>query len=82
MSGHDGHNILKHPTQKPMELTRRLLLSTVNGKGALIPFAGSGSECVVARKLKVSFFTTEINAETVLFARKWLKVDPERICID
>ena len=37
---HKGHELMKHPTQKPMELTRQLLLSRLepgNGK-VLIPF--------------------------------------------
>lgn len=69
---HRGHEILKHPTQKPMELSRRLLQSAINGKGALIPFAGSGSECVVAKRLGCRFFATEINKEYVDLGRKWL----------
>lgn len=71
---HEGHDILKHPTQKPMELTRRLLLSRINNKGGtvLIPFAGSGSECVVAQCLGIDFVAFEINKEYVRFAKKWL----------
>lgn len=75
LPAHDGHDVLKHPTQKPMELTRRLLLSCVNGTGGsvLIPFSGSGSECVVAKSLGIGFFGCEINREYVDFSRKWLK---------
>jgi len=82
LTDHEGHNLLKHPTQKPMQLTKRLILSAANGNGVLIPFAGSGSECVVAQKLGVPFWGTEINKEYVSFGRKWLKVDQQRICID
>ena len=39
----------------------------------LIPFAGSGSECVVAKKLGIPFLATEINPEYVKFAKSWLK---------
>ena len=72
---HDGHDVLKHPTQKPMALTRRLLLSCTNGGNGsvLIPFSGSGSECVVARSLGINFFGCEINPEYVGFAGQWLK---------
>ena len=56
LSKHMEHDILKHPTQKPMQLTKRLLLSAVNGNGVLIPFAGSGSECIVAKQLGSCFF--------------------------
>ena len=74
---HPGHDILKHPTQKPMELTRRLILSRVNGSGGrvLVPFAGSGSECVVAQALGIDFIGIEINPEYARFARQWLQED-------
>ena len=72
---HRGHDTLRHPTQKPMELTRRLFRSRIKGANgrALIPFAGSGSECVVATELGIDYMGIEINSEYVDFARKWLK---------
>ena len=75
LSKHREHDILKHPTQKPMELTRRLILSRLNGTGGrvLVPFAGSGSECVVAQALGVEFLGIEINPEFADFAQKWLE---------
>lgn len=75
LSEHKGHNILKHPTQKPLELTTRLIKSRVNGNNGrtLIPFAGSGSECVAAQSLKVPFLGIEINPEYAKFGRSWLK---------
>ena len=77
---HRAHDILKHPTQKPMELTKRLIQSRINGASGkvLIPFAGSGSECVVARALGVEYFGIEMNPEFVDFARKWLAYDHEQ----
>lgn len=74
LSKHREHDILKHPTQKPMDLTRRLILSRISGKNGkvLIPFAGSGSECVVAKTLGVEYLGIEINPEFADFARKWL----------
>ena len=77
---HREHNILKHPTQKPMELTRRLIQSCINGTSGkvLIPFAGSGSECVVAQTLGVEYLGIEMNPEFVDFARKWLAYDREQ----
>ena len=80
ISEHSGHNIIQHPTQKPMELTKRLLLS-VNGNSVLIPFAGSGSECVVAKELGFSFFATEINEDFVSLGRKWLDANLDSVCI-
>jgi site-specific DNA-methyltransferase (adenine-specific) len=75
LPNHRKHDILKHPTQKPMELTRRLVLSRINGNGGrvLIPFAGSGSECVVAQELGLDFLGIEINPEYARFAREWIK---------
>lgn len=77
LSEHRTHDILKHPTQKPMELTRRLIKSRINGSNGsngsvLIPFAGSGSECVVAKALGVSYLGIELNPDFVDFANKWL----------
>ncbi len=67
---HDGHNLIKHPTQKPLDLTRRLLKSCLPEKGArvLVPFAGTGSECVVARELGAYYLGVEINPEYVTLA--------------
>ena len=68
---HDGHNILKHPTQKPMNLTKKLIQSRIFKKNGsvLIPFAGSGSECVVSKKLDIPFIGVEINPEYAKFGR-------------
>ena len=56
-----------------MALTRRLLLSRINGTGSLlVPFAGSGSECVAAQSLDVDYVGVEINEEYVHFAKEWL----------
>ena len=75
---HKGCDITQHPTQKPSRLTEKLLLSAINkeekGK-VLIPFAGSGSECIVARNLGFDFLGIEINPEYVDFAKRWLEVD-------
>lgn len=57
-----------------MALTQRLIRSRIRGSGSLlVPFAGSGSECVVAQHMGVDFFATEINPEYVEFAQKWLE---------
>ena len=74
LNDHRGHDTFKHPTQKPMELTRRLIRSRINGNGGrvLIPFAGSGSECVVAQEMGVDYLGIEINPEYARFAMQWL----------
>ena len=69
---------VNHPTQKPLELCEKLIKAARNvaagSAGAadggtdtflVIPFAGSGSECVAANKLKVNFIGYEINPEYV-----------------
>ena len=67
---HLGHNILKHPTQKPFELTRKLIKSTMpkNNGVVLVPFIGSGSECAVAKELGQSYIGFEINPDYVKLA--------------
>ena len=77
LAEHRTHDIMKHPTQKPMKLTRKLIMSRINGSrgDVLIPFAGSGSECVVAQQLGVNYLGIEINPEFVNFAEQWLAYD-------
>ena len=72
---HLNHNILQHPTQKPFKLTKKLIQSKIKGNNGklLIPFVGSGSECVVAKSLGIEFLGIEINNEYVDFANKWLE---------
>ena len=76
LKNHEGHNICKHPTQKPMALTKKLIQSRINGNNGrtLIPFVGSGSECVVAKKLGVEYLGIELNPEYVDYANKWLEL--------
>ena len=71
---HREHDTLKHPTQKPMKLTEKLIKSRINGNEGrlLVPFAGSGSECVVAKEMGVEYMGIELNPEYVKLARKWL----------
>lgn len=73
LNKHRNCDIWKHPTQKPMKLTEKLIKSVILEKGnVLIPFAGSGSECVVAKKMGVNFTAIELNPEYVDFINKWL----------
>ena len=76
LKNHKGHDILQHPTQKPIALTKKLILSRIskNNGQILIPFAGSGSECVVAKNLNINFLGIEINPEYVEYANKWLEL--------
>ena len=70
---HESHDIFKHPTQKPIRLTERLLDSCMKkGDKLLIPFAGSGSECVVAHNKGLDFIAFEANKDYTLLANSWL----------
>ena len=79
---HRQHDTIRHPTQKPSEISRKLLESAATaGDYALIPFAGSGAECVVAKQLGINFFAAEINPDYVQLANAWLyegRDDPAR----
>ena len=55
-----------HPTQKPLALCEKLLKSCKQADGyVLIPFAGSGSECVAAKKLGLPFIGVELNPDYI-----------------
>ena len=71
---HDKHEIIKHPTQKPIELSRKLILSAMPKKDGviLVPFVGTGSECVAAKELGQSYIGFEINPDYVRIAEKFL----------
>jgi len=57
---------VNHPTQKPLALCDTLLRSCKQDEGyVLVPFAGSGSECVAAKNLGLSFIGIELNEEYV-----------------
>lgn len=68
---HKGHDLIIHPTQKPIALAKKLILSC-KPPGAfniLIPFCGSGSECVCARELGGNFVSFELNPDYILLAQ-------------
>jgi len=56
-----------HPTQKPLELCTKLIKASKNGEDTLlvVPFAGSGSECVAAKKENINFIGYELNEDYV-----------------
>ena len=60
----------KHPAQKPVRLARRFIqLSAGPGALCLVPFAGSGSECVAAQKEGLHFISFETEQAYVEIAR-------------
>lgn len=63
---HINHNIIIHPTQKPLELTEKLILwayQTNKKSKVLIPFAWSGSECLASKNIWLDFIWFEINED-------------------
>ena len=64
----------KHPTQKPLELLRRILLANSNpGDLILDPFMGSGTTGVAAALLKRKFIGIELESQ-------YIKTAEKRIC--
>lgn len=59
---------VNHPTQKPLALCDKLIRSCKQSPTdgyVLIPFAGSGSECVAAKKMALPFVGIELNEEYI-----------------
>ena len=64
-----------HPTQKPLTLCDTLIKASLNKIGEtllVVPFVGSGSECVSAKKNKVNFIGFEINDDYIQIANNRL----------
>lgn len=60
-----------HPTQKPEKLIAKLILaSSREGELVFDPFMGSGTTCVVARKLNRHFLGVDVSPEYCLWAAK------------
>jgi site-specific DNA-methyltransferase (adenine-specific) len=72
---HDKHELIKHPTQKPLELSRKLIKSAMPKKDGvvLVPFVGSGSECAAAKELGLSYIGFELNPDYIKIANKLLQ---------
>ena len=57
-----------HPTQKPLALCDKLIRSckqSAKDGYVLVPFAGSGSECLAAKKIGLPFIGIEINTDYI-----------------
>lgn len=77
---HHAHQIIEHPTQKPSKLTEKLLLAAKPEKGLLVvPFVGTGSELLVAKKLGMDYIGFDINPSYVKMATK-LTIDNPSQC--
>jgi len=65
----------KHPAQKPVRLARRFMqLSAAPGDICLVPFAGSGSECVAAQQEGLHYIGFETDQAYVDIATARLHV--------
>lgn len=84
------HEKTKHPTQKPEELLRRIVLASSNvGDLVIDPFLGSGTTTVVAEQLKRNWKGCDISMEYCHWAterielveewpiEKWIQYDQE-----
>ena len=68
----------KHPAQKPVRLAKRFIrLSAQPGDLCLVPFAGSGSECVAAKQEGLRFIGFETDPAYVEIARQRLNAIDE-----
>jgi site-specific DNA-methyltransferase (adenine-specific) len=68
-----------HPTQKPLALCDKLIRSckqSVTDGYVLVPFAGSGSECLAAKNIGLPFVGIELNADYVKLINERLKDKP------
>jgi site-specific DNA-methyltransferase (adenine-specific) len=75
-AAHQEHGeILQHPTQKPYELTKKLLLAAKPAENGIvvIPFVGSGAEVIVAQDLGMDYIGYEINKDYILLAKSFIK---------
>jgi site-specific DNA-methyltransferase (adenine-specific) len=73
---HSPHDVLIHPTQKPLELTERLIKAArphTKDFTTVILFAGSGSECVATLNQNGKFIAFESNPDFCLLATKYLE---------
>ena len=73
------HTQYKHPTRKPEKLTRALLLTCSRPNDlVLVPFAGSGTECVVSKKENRQFIGFEIDEKYHAVAMERLSDQQEK----
>ena len=79
LAGGSGKNErVDHPTQKPLKVCTYLLKSCQQKEGDLVvPFSGSGTECVAAKCLKINYIGFEINKDYLKIANdRLLALEP------
>ena len=63
-----------HPTQKPLSISERIVKHFSNENDlVLIPFAGSGTECIASLMNKRNFIGFELNDDYIKIASKRIK---------
>lgn len=73
---HENHNLIIHPTQKPLFLSQKLIVASKPRGGnfkVVVPFVGSGSECLITKFLGGDYIGFEINPDFVLLAEEYIK---------
>ena len=72
----------KHPTQKPIELLKRIILSSTNENDLVLdPFSGSSTTGVVCQMLNRNFIGIELEAEFIELSKKRLNKKKSNINI-
>ncbi len=77
---HEMHDILIHPTQKPFAISDKLIKASKPEGGdftVLMPFAGSGSECLATVQNGGKFIAFEINPDYRMLAEKILATETD-----
>ncbi len=70
----------KHPTQKPIDLIKRIIKTATNKDGLVLdPFLGSGTTAVACEKLDRRYIGFEIDEKYYNTAKKRLKNVPEKL---
>jgi site-specific DNA-methyltransferase (adenine-specific) len=68
-----------HPTQKPLSISKRIVNHFSNPDDLIVvPFAGSGSECLAAKMAGRCFIGFELNAKYVVLAEERIRSCSER----
>lgn len=68
-----------HPTQKPEELLRKIILASTNmGDIVIDPFLGSGTTAVVAEQLGRKWMGCDMNEEYLNWSIDRIKIDVKR----
>ena len=76
----DGSSEKIHPTQKPVELLKKLIeIFTDEGDVVIDPCAGSGSTLIAATELKRKAYGFEIKKDFHAKANEWLKLTKQRV---